>query len=43
MVGELVASWAGRMDVTRVGWRAEGWAERMAVVRAGWMAVSPVE
>ena len=35
MVGELVASWAGRMDLRRVGWRAEGWEERMAVVRAG--------
>ena len=43
MVGELVASWAGRMDVTRLGWRAEGWAGSMAVVRAGWMAASPVE
>ena len=43
MVGELVASWAERMDVTRVGWRAEGWAGWMAVMRAGWMAVSRVQ
>jgi hypothetical protein len=40
MVSELLASWAGRMDVTRVGCRADGWAERMDVMRAGWMAVS---
>ena len=38
MVGELVANWAERMDVTRVGWRAEGWAGRMDVMRAGYMA-----
>ena len=43
MVGELVASWAGRLDVTRVCWRAEGWAETMAVKRAGWMDASQVE
>ena len=43
MVGELVVSWAGRTDVTRVGWRAEGWTERMAAMRGGWMAASRVE
>ena len=39
MVGKLVASCAGRMDVTRFGCRAEGWAGRMTVMRASWMAV----
>ena len=43
MVDEVVAIWSGRMDVTRVGWRAEGWAGRMVVMWACWMAVSSVQ
>ena len=43
MVSEVLASWAGRMDVTRVGWRADGWAKRMDAMRAGWMAVSWIQ
>jgi hypothetical protein len=43
MVSELLASWAGRMDVTRVGLRADGWAKRMDAMRAGWMAVSWIQ
>ena len=36
----MVASWAERMDVTKVGQRAESWAARLATMGAGWKAVS---
>ena len=42
MVSQMVASWTKRMDVKKVGQRAESWTEGLAAMGAGWKAVSQV-